>query len=267
MSQYSVQLLTHSPVLFWPLEDVSVAAGAIQQLGSHAGTHYNGGVNTVAPTLGVAGPLVEGTSLGMTFNGTTQFLDMGNSVDRPDAGPDGTWIVWGNGGTVAGYAYSGATGGANNLLTFTMGNSGQVACSTRISGGASNRATYVSTDSFSNVPWTMYAIVTNNAGASKRIYVNGVEVAGSATDVVGAGDDGDWWQTMSDTGASWFHTIGGRRIVAVTLAVPYGGSLSHVSYHSTELSAAQLLALYEKATILAPVPAANYRRQNRHIYV
>lgn len=248
MSAYSTLLATFNPEYYWPLEDTGVTAGNVANLGSVSG--YTGDANTVAPTLRQTGPFVD-TSYCMQFNGSTQFVSLASSATTLSLSNKGTFLLWVKPTGSAGYAWSAATSSANSLFAVNVGAGSAVQWALRRASGASNRIGVTGTTVLSSGQWYFIAITQHGTGVGPfKMYINGVDDNATQTDQSGSGSIGDWWDDMLSSG--FFFTVGGRRIVAGTLAVPYTGSVAHVAYLDTELTAQNILDLYNAAVVPAP---------------
>jgi hypothetical protein len=241
---YQTLLLTHAPILYWPLEDLSYPLNGIEQLGSLGG--YDGGINTVGATAHVAGPpSLVGSFAGRVAGGTASFIDIDSGAGAGSAAPStsasGTLIGWFKGNALSGNFISWAN--ASGLSTFQLaaGNNGVIQFNMRrANGGATNRSECTSVASFSDSSWHMAAVTTDGTNPYV-MYVDGVSVSVNNTQT-GTGTTHDWWDDV--TGGGLFTTLGARRIVVNSGSAPFAGDMAQISLHNIVLTAPQIAALY-----------------------
>jgi hypothetical protein len=208
---YQNEVLADTPILYWRLNDSSGAA-ADTSGNSHPGTY------TGSPTLSAAGPLNEGGTASVTFNGTSQYVTLAHTAALNVADVL-TLECW----------YKGTASGTNRAL-IAKGTSSyyldvEASKLTLIKAGVGNIV--ASTVNVNDNLWH-HCVATKN-GSTVKLYVDGADVTGAVSN-----------QTMADS-TDPFN-------VAVRSPVASGeyitGSIAEVALYSTALSLARVQAHY-----------------------
>lgn len=242
---YGTLLLAQAPILYWPLDMVSVGAGQVTQLGSLGVGVYNGGIQTVGVTTRVAGP--QNGGFACRFDGSTaSFIDIDSGAGAGSALPSssqvGTLILWFKCNAQGGMPFAFADTSALGQFSYSAGGAGPAVTQMilRRSGGAANQVSVTSTPTLTDAAWHMIALTSDNS-ATNIIYHDGVAVATSVA-TAGTATASDW---LGDIAASlFFTTIGARRIVLNAGSVPFKGDIAQVSIHDSVLTPATIAALY-----------------------
>jgi len=230
-------------VAYWSFDDANTSGSTLTDV---LGTGLNATL-VASPTTGVVGQRNEA----YTFNGTTQYLDVGNQAaldfDVTDTFSVSCWFKMPTGGNyatlVSKYRYNTASGwqtfvNPDGSLGFSLSNAPFSAA----------RYVYTQTLTHRDDTWR-HAVFTydgSNTVAGLKIYVNGVSVA------VTTGADGDPIATLNSNSVF----IGARDDASPSSFVD--GEMDETAVFNIELSAADVSNLYGKlgypatAIIIAP---------------
>lgn len=211
---YSLAVLALDPVAYWRLGEASGTV-AVDEMGANNGTYVN------APTLGAAGLLTGDPNTAVTFDGTTQYATVPDAAAL-DYGDVFTLAVWArNSVAVTGNECLINKGLGTGSLYVTAGNV------LTLDKGATARLV-ASTSSFSvNAP---HFLVATKAGATVKLYIDGVDVTGVVTNA-----------TMIDTATQL--AIGSEQS-----ANSFNGTLDEPAIWNRALTAAEIANLHAIGT-------------------
>ena len=221
---YGATVSSNTPIGYWALADSSGSTVSDASGNSHSGTYVG------SPTLGAAGP-IPGVDAGVTFNGSSQYADLGSSSAlQPTAAVTvEAWIkstqtslgvvyaATAAGGTLSSdaLAINAAAGKGAFDITNSSGTQVYVNGSTTVNDGA----------------W--HFLVGTYDGSTIKLYVDGHL-------------DGSGAQTGAISYASSFDPTIGR--LSASASYYFAGSISEVALDGTALSAAQITAQYAAAS-------------------
>lgn len=227
---YSDLVLADSPIGFWLLNETSGTTGDDLTANNNNLTFYN------SPTLNVATGL-SGIPVGITFDGTNDRLDTA-TVSTFSVASSTNWSmeIWIKTNTASGGVFgawrdaSGAGTGVTVALSINLFGAGSIGAFTADTAG--NGLSISHSNTYNDNAWHQVVVSATNGGAL-RLYIDGVDRANTTTArnttatnreiIVGANDGG---------GGSYTNF--------------YTGTATAVSVYDTPLSAAQVLAHYNK---------------------
>jgi hypothetical protein len=217
---YKDAVVADSPVSYWRLAESGGTNAADNQAANNAGTYQN------SPTLGVTPGISDIGDTAVTFNGTTQDVQVNdaNSLDLGDTFTMEAWIKrTATLGTNQGIISKGSGGyymrmGTGNNLELAKSQIGSIVASTT---------------TITDTNW--HHVVATKTGATCKLYIDGVDVTGAITNL-----------TCVDTA---LHLRIGADGTAGDSAVEFfSGSIDEPAVYNTVLSAARVSAHYAART-------------------
>lgn len=225
--RYRAAVLADSPVAYWRLGEASGTTAA-DEMATYAGTYVG------SPTLGVGGVIPVNTAA--TFNGSTQYVNMGDVFDMGTS--DLTATLWFKNTTSAAtqsFAGKQIAAVANYRYGFRYAAGGKISAFMQGDGGSDVFPT--GTTSANDGNWHHYAAVFDR-DANLSVYLDGVLEASAS---IAAWNGKNFQSTFP-------FRIG--CVVAADGTSPAGafnGSIDEVSIFMSALSAARILAHYQAA--------------------
>ncbi len=249
---FSDQVLAENPVGYWRLGEPSgPTATNLGTLGAGADGTYNG-----PPTLGVGG--YPGSSdTAATFNGTTDYVDVGNFDVSGTGLTLSAWFNANNLGVdvdhriISKCASSGQQIDDHSWMLSTEDIAGENYLRFRLEAGGTTSTLLASTVDLSTNHWYFATATYDAATGSMKIFLDGVEIASRSHAVGGAVDTDPTrpvWIGANPNGAAYFD-----------------GQIDEVAIYDKALTATQIQAMFDTASggysatedTALVVPAAN----------
>lgn len=199
----------------------------------------NDGTYVGSPTLGVAGPIIGDANTGVTFNGTTQYVDLGTPTElnfTPDS-DEFTIVVWVRrdyDDDSIGTILSKSDGGSNVQYSLEMNTSGRVRADV---GGTQITISSSDLSLDDGFGWQCVALRNSDDGGTLRfnVWVNGqrqgstgVSGAGTTTEPVYIAAEGD---------------------PSTTFDQPWSGSIAEVQFYDRALDENEIRALANPSVV------------------
>lgn len=218
-------ILASGPRVYYKLDDASAATAATDSSGQARTGAYQG-----TTTKGVADACVRDDGTAVTFNGASGYVDLASSLSVPTTYSLSAWVktTTTTGGLIAGFgaAATGASISVDRVLYLT--NAGALVF------GNNNllKATVSATGPYNDGTW--HHVMATVGASGMRLYVDGRQVASSATTATAAYTG--YFRVGYDTLTGW---------PSAPTSSYFKGTLDEVAAFSTTLTAADALNQYQ----------------------
>ena len=261
---YVTEVATHSPRHEWRCHDSSVSS--ILDTGSVSDMDFRAEIGTVVTRN--AGPLGGGqTSFAFGFNGSSAIVLDSILASIANKGTVVWWAKKASTGSGGGRCFCSTAGTPQQVVVeFIIRDASDILYHIRVNGGSNNELKLLETTPVDSTDWHMYSVVADNVTYAK-LYKDGVLVSHTVDTQTGTCPDDAWYGDADNS--YFFPAIGARVTTSATPLVDgyFTGDIAEIFIVDNELSAANILALWDAADVGGDAPLAKHqRRRGRRLF-
>jgi hypothetical protein len=234
LSSYTAGVQSLSPVDYWPLDDTGTTAyeGPVPSV---LVNDASGGGDTATAEGGVTlraggGPL---GGLAAQFDGSTGYLETATAINNPEGFSEVAWFktTSASGGTVLGFSNAqDDSQPTDDDRGIWLDDSGNVVFG--VNSGTGSAYTATTSGTYNDGAWHM--VVAEIGSSGMQLYVDGTQLVSSTTPT-SAWDYAGWWHIGWSSELNWANA---------PTSYFFSGSLSEIAVIPSQLSSAQVSALY-----------------------